>query len=73
MNKVRYNVSILHKQIYDGCREVETEEFIGSTYAVSERQAINNIKYRNKISNSNMECYGVGYIRTSQLVARRAY
>lgn len=72
MNKNKYTVSILHHQTYDGVKQVDWEEVIGTTWAKSERQAINNIRFRNGITRDSMDCYGEGYVRRSEFVARLA-
>ena len=68
-----YVVYVWDEQLYDGWRREKSEEQIMKTVAVSEAQAIRNIKHRLGLTNSNMECYGRGYYRETKLRAVPVY
>ena len=54
--KFRYLVYRVDTSTYSNGRENVSEYFLGSTYAKSERQAINQVKYRLGIKPSDLYC-----------------
>ena len=71
--KKQYKVFMCHTQYYDGGRIDEWETELGTTYAVSENQAINNVKYRLGIKPRDCYCDTGGdlYSRESDFRAER--
>lgn len=67
----KYEVYAEHTQFYDDRTNLFTE-VLGTTYAVSEKQAINNVKFRLGINNSDLFCDygGDSYSRRTTIKAR---
>lgn len=63
-SKKRFLVTMWEEQTYYGRPTTTSEErTAGVTYAVSERQAISQIKHRMGLKNADLECHGSGYYR----------
>lgn len=70
--KHAYKVYMVNRMVHTDTGVVNvTENFIGLTYAVSERQAVSQIRYRENITDDHLYCpYTAGGYRKSELVAR---
>ena len=70
--KQAYKVYMVNRMVHTDTGVVNiTENFIGQTYAVSEKQAVSQIRYREGITDNDLYCpYTAGGYRKSELVAR---
>lgn len=71
--KQLFEVFLRNTQHYEDGRVVRSERPIGTTWATSEAKAINNVKFRNGIKDSDCFCDGWGdsYSRISDFRAEK--
>ena len=73
--KNKYKIFKIETQTYEpGLGQSSyKKDMVGTTWAVSEKQAVNNYKFRNHITNNELYCAGMyGYERKTTFVAELA-
>lgn len=58
--KIKFKVYSIDRLNYGNGRVEETKHYQGTTYAVSEKKAIAQVKFRNGITPGSLSCYWAG-------------